>query len=75
MNVQRIRKHLATGFVPFILQTSDGTEYLIPHRGFVAAGKHEVAVINHEGNVSILDPEDIVSFKIIKQASKKASKP
>lgn len=62
MNVERIRKKLSGGFRPFVLRTSDGREYAVPHAEFIMVGKHEVAVLDSEGSIDLLDPLHIVSL-------------
>ena len=66
MNVEKIRKRLARGFRPFLLRTSDGREFAVPHPEFIAIGKSEVAVVDGEGDIDILDPLHIVSLKSFK---------
>jgi hypothetical protein len=75
MNVEKIRKRLSGGFRPFVLRTSDGQEYQIPHPEFIALSKSDVVVVNSNGDIDILDPLHIVSIKLIKTESKTASKP
>jgi hypothetical protein len=75
MNVEKIRKHLSGGFRPFVLRTSDGHQYQIPHPEFIALGKYDVVVVDRSGDIDILDPLHIVSLKLIKPRSKAASKP
>jgi len=75
MNVEKIRKHLSGGFRPFVLRTSDGRQYQIPHPEFIALGKHDVAVVDRGGDIDILDPLHVVSIKLVKPASKGTPKP
>jgi len=75
MNVEKIRKHLSGGFRPFVLRTSDGREYQIPHPEFIALGKYYVAVVDSKGDLDILEPLHIVSIKLIKPGSKTTSQP
>lgn len=63
MNVEKIRKKLAGGFQPFVIRTSDGSEFEVPHPEFIALGKYEVAVVDREGEIDLLDPLHIVSIK------------
>ena len=65
MNPDKIRKRLAGDFRPFILRTSDGQQYDIPHPEFIAIGKYDIAVVNKEGDIDFLDPLHIVSFRLI----------
>jgi hypothetical protein len=75
MNVEKIRRHLSGGFRPFVLRTSDGREYQIPHPEFIAIGKYYMAVVDSRGHMDILDPLHIASIKLIKSESKSTSKP
>jgi hypothetical protein len=75
MNVEKIRRHLSGGFRPFILRTSDGREYQIPHPEFILLGKYYVAVVDSRGDMDILEPLHIVSINLIKPESKAGSKP
>jgi hypothetical protein len=74
VNVEKIRKRLSGGFRPFVLRTSDGQKYQIPHPEFIALGKYDVVVVNRSGEIDILDPLHIVSIKLLKIESKSASK-
>jgi hypothetical protein len=75
MNVEKIRQHLSGGFRPFVLRTSVGRQYQIPHPEFIALGKYDVVVVDRSGDIDILDPLHIVSLKLIKPRSKTTSKP
>lgn len=63
MNLEKIRKKLTGGFQPFVLRTSDGREFDVPHPEFIAVGKYEVAVVDKEGDIDLLDPLHLVSIK------------
>lgn len=63
MNVEKIRKKLIDGFQPFVIRTADGREFDVPHPEFIAIGKYEVAVVDKEGDIDLLDPLHIVSIK------------
>lgn len=63
MNLEKIRKKLTGGFQPFIIRTSDGREFEVPHPEFIALGKWEVAVVDQNGDIDLLDPLHIVSLK------------
>ena len=75
MNVEKIRKRLTGGFRPFVLRTSDGREFQIPHPEFIAFNKYDVVVVNPNGEIDILDALHIVSIKLIKPESKTSSNP
>jgi hypothetical protein len=63
MNVEKTRKRLTGGFRPFILRTSDGRQFAVPHAEFIAVGKHDVAVVDKEGDINLLDSLHIASIK------------
>lgn len=63
MNVENIRKKLGESFQPLVLRTSDGREYEVEHPDFIAVGKHEIAVVDKQGGIDLLDPLHIVSLK------------
>ena len=63
MNIEKIRKRITGGFQPFLLRTSGGREYSVPHPEFIMFGKYEVAVVDKEGDIDLLDPLHIVSLK------------
>jgi hypothetical protein len=63
MNVAKIRKHLTGGFRPFVLRTSDGREFEVPHPELIALGKYDVAVVDRRGDINVLDALYVVSIK------------
>ena len=63
MNVKKIRKRLSGGFRPLVLRTSHGKEFEVPHPEFIAIGKYDVAVVDKEGDINLLDALHIVSIK------------
>ena len=63
MNIEKIRKQVTGGFRPFILRTSDGREFHVPHPEFIAFGKSDVAVVDRSGDINILEALHIVSLK------------
>src|SRR5262245_13620863 len=66
MNVEKIRRRLVGGFRPFVLRASDGRHYEIPHPEFILIGKRDVAVVDKDGDIDILEPLHIVSLKLTK---------
>ena len=70
MNIEKIRKKLHGGFQPFVIRTSDGNEFEVPHPDFIALGKYEVAVVDKEGDIDLLDPLHIVSLKSLSSRTK-----
>jgi hypothetical protein len=74
MNVEKIRKRISGGFRPFVLQTSDGREYQIPHPEFIFLTRGDVIVVDGNGDIDILDPLHITSIRVMKPGSTPASK-
>ncbi|HEY6169260.1 MAG TPA: hypothetical protein VI454_14550 [Verrucomicrobiae bacterium] len=63
MNVEKIRSRVTGGFRPFILRTSDGREFKVPHPELIAIGKSDVAVVDKQGDINVLEALHIVSIK------------
>jgi hypothetical protein len=63
MNLQDIRRRLENGFRPFVVRTSDGREFKVPHREFVFLTKRSVIIADDDGYVDILDPLHIASLR------------
>lgn len=63
MNIERVRERLTRGFRPFSLRTSDGREYTVPHPEFVLIGRHSLAVLDADHEITTLDPLHIVALK------------
>ena len=63
MSIDKIRKRLTGGFRPFVLRTSDGREFPVPHPEFIALGKSDVAVVDKTGDINVLEALHIVSIK------------
>ncbi len=63
MTIRDIQERLTGAFVPFKLRTSDGAEFLVPHREFIFLTSKRVVVANAEGYVNVLDPLHIVSIE------------
>ncbi len=61
MNSLLIVRRLRGGFRPFTLRLSDGRSYPIPHREFIAVGRHAVVVMDKAGFPTYIDPLHIVS--------------
>ena len=66
---------MTAGSQRFMIRTSDGREFEVPHPEFIAIGKYEVAVVDKEGDIDLLDPLHIVSIKSLagKNGSRKTS--
>ena len=63
MSIEKLRKHVSGGFRPFVIRTSDGREFSVPHPEFIAIGKSDVAVVDKKGDINILEALHIVSIK------------
>lgn len=63
MNLEDIRRRLSNGFKPFVIRTSDGKEFPVPHKEFIFLTKRSVIVADEEGFVDILDPLHISSLR------------
>lgn len=62
MNSQVIR-HQLSGPGPFLIRTSDGKQYAVPHPEFVMIGRRNVVVEQPNGLLDIIDPIHIVSIR------------
>jgi len=62
MNPQLIREQLS-GAGSFLIRTSDGKQYPVPHSEFVFVGRHNVIVEKPNGLLDIIDPIHIVSIR------------
>lgn len=66
MNVKDIKKKLAGGFKPFVVVTSSGDKFPVPHPEFVfitPTSPHTVIVAGAGGTVVTLDPLHIVGLQ------------
>ena len=63
MNLDLIRKRVTGGFRPFVIRTSDGREFKVPHPEFIAVGKYAVAVVDAEGDIDTIAALHIASIK------------
>jgi hypothetical protein len=60
--LDQIRHRLQNGFQPFTLQLSNGREFRVPHRDFIALHPKTVVVIDAEGISHTINPIHIVSI-------------
>ena len=63
MNLEDIRRRVSDGFRPFVLRTSDGREFPVPHKEFIFLTQRSVIVADQQGYVDILDPGHIASIR------------
>ncbi len=73
MNRDMIRQRLA-GRGPFIVRTSDGKEFRVPHPEFVLVGRYNVIIEQPRGLLDIIDPMHIVSIRPPRRIAEKAAR-
>ena len=74
MSIDKLRKRLIGGFRPFVLRTSDGRGFPVPHPEFIAIGKSDVAVVDKTGDINVLEALRIVSIKTPKARNSAGSR-
>jgi hypothetical protein len=62
MNRELIRQQLI-GQGPFLIRTSDGKEFPVPHPEFVLIGRHNIVIEDAKGLLDIIDPLHVVSIR------------
>ena len=67
MNVQTIRKRLSKEG-PFIVRTSDGEKYSVPHPAFVWVGRYNVVIEDEQGGIDVIDPLHVVAIRRVPAA-------
>jgi hypothetical protein len=63
MTIEDVRRRLSGGFIPFLIRTSDGERFRVPHREFIFVTPKRVVVADRKGYVNVLDPLHIVSIE------------
>lgn len=63
LNLDLIRERLRNGFHPFVLVTTDGRKFKVPHPDFVAVGRGVVVVLHPDDTSSKIDALHIVSIE------------
>jgi hypothetical protein len=63
MSIENIQKRLVGAFVPFVVRTSDGEKFPVPHREFIFVTQKRVVISDAKGYVNVLDPIHIVSIE------------
>ena len=71
MSLDDIRKRLSNGFKPFVIRTSDGREFPVPHKEFIMVTRRSVIIADEESFVDILDPLHIASVREAGNLSKR----
>jgi hypothetical protein len=74
MHAAELRRRITGGFRPFIIRTSDGREFKVPHPEFLAVGKYAVAVVDDEGHLNNIALLHITSIKDLAGQGKKPRK-
>jgi len=62
MNRELIRQQL-TGPSPFLIRTSDGKAFPVPHPEFVLIGRQNIVIEDAKGLLDIIDPLHVVSIR------------
>ena len=63
MNLDHIRERLHNGFEPFVMTTTDGRRFEVPHQDFVAVGRNVVVVLDEKDHSAKIDALHIVSIE------------
>lgn len=63
MNLNLIRERLHNGFSPFIITTTDGRTFEVPHPDYIAVGKGVVVVLRDDDTSVKMDGPHIVSIE------------
>ena len=62
MNLDHVRQRLANGFHSFVLTTTDGRRFEVPHPEFLIVGRNIVAVLGDKDVITKIDALHIVSI-------------
>ncbi len=62
MNRELIRERLV-GQGRFLIRTSDGKEFQVPHPEFVLIGRHNIVIEDAKGLLDVIDPLHVVSIR------------
>ncbi len=69
--IAEIRRRIPGGFQPFLIRTSDGREFKVPHPEFIALGKYAIAVTDDEGVINTIALLHVASIKDLLVRTKK----
>jgi hypothetical protein len=72
MNTKTMQQHLL-GPGPFLIRTSDGKQYSVPHGEFVGFTKHYVMIEDASGVLDIVDPVHVVSVRPVAKRRARAA--
>jgi hypothetical protein len=62
INLDPIRERLGPSFRPFNIRLSDGRQFQVPHRDFIAVGRGIISVIDERDVPHVIDALHIVSI-------------
>ena len=62
MIIDQIKDRLQNGLHPFTLQLSNGRQYSVPHRDFIAVHPKAIVVIDADGISHTISPLHVVSI-------------
>ena len=62
MFVDQIKSRIHNGFQPFTVRLSDGREFSVPHRDFIALTSNVVVIIDQDEISHTINPLHIVSI-------------
>lgn len=74
MSISEIRKRITGGFQPFIVRTSDGREFKVPHPEFLAIGKYAIGVVDDDGDINTISLLHIASIRDLALRGKNGKK-
>jgi hypothetical protein len=62
LNLNPLRDRLNGPFTPFVICLSDGRQFTVPHRDFIAVGKGVVSIVDKRDSTHTVDALHIVSI-------------
>jgi hypothetical protein len=62
MNLKHIRDRISGGFKPFVIETSAGSRFGVPHPEFIAIGKTVVVVLGPDDSSAKIDAQHITAL-------------
>jgi len=72
MNMEAIKKQMV-GPGPFIIRTSDGKEYTVPHGEFVGYTRHYMMLEDEKGGLDIVDHLHVVAIRPVNKRRARVS--
>jgi hypothetical protein len=72
VNTEAIKKQVV-GPGPFIVRTSDGKEYHVPHGELVGFTRHYMAIEDEKGGLDIVDPLHVVAIRPVNKRRARVS--